>query len=372
MEQNSQNEKSIDSSRFKRFFAERWERIKSMKGKDWLNFFLNNALIFVLLIFLIVVAVIANVKNGVNLFSISNIIFIIEGSAKAVFLALGVGGIIILTGTDLSAGRVVGFTAILSAALLQPAFSETSTVIFAGVEAFPLPVVVLIVMIIGGIIGFINGFFVARFKLHPFIVTLSTSLVVFGFANIIAFMGNRAQVQDTIPAYGSFYDFSIPLFGNSMRFFVFIAIAAIILTWFLWNYTKFGKNMYAVGCNPEAATVSGISVSKTIILVFMYAGVLYGFAGFLEGAAGSGTSADAIITGANFELWAIAACVIGGVSFTGGTGKISGIVIGVLVFTCLDIGLSKIDFSGDERNIFKGAIILFAVTLDMRKYIVKR
>ena len=381
MEQNSQNEKSVETNKIERFFNVRWTKIKSMKGKDWLNFFLNNAIIFVLIIFLIIIAIIAaNQKSPINIFSITNIFFIIENSARDMFLALGVGGIIILTGTDLSAGRILGFTSIFSIALLQSStFSSSYTEsmkVFKGITAFPVPVVMLIVMIIGGIFGVINGFFVAKFKLHPFIVTLATGFMILGFAGIVASWG-RDPVANPITAYTKFADdiigYHIELFGQPLHIYVFIAIFAIIFTWFLWNYTTFGKNMYAVGCNPEAATVSGINVNKTIILVFMYAGILYGFSGFLYGSwAGSTSAKIAMPTGQNFELYAIAACVIGGISFTGGIGKISGAVIGVLVLDWLTYGLSKIGITGFTSQIFSGAIILFAVTLDMRKYIVKR
>ena len=98
--------------------------------------------------------------------------------------------------------------------------------------------------------------------------------------------------------------------------------------WFVWNKTTFGKNMFAVGSNPEAANVSGVNVAATTILVFTLAGVMYGFTGFIEGARIGANTAN---TGLNYELDAIAACVIGGVSFVGGIGKIRGVIIGVVL-----------------------------------------
>ena len=127
--------------------------------------------------------------------------------------------------------------------------------------------------------------------------------------------------------------------------------------------------MYAVGANPEAANVSGVSVTKTIVLVFTMAGILYGFSGFIE-AARIGSNGAA--TGVNAELDAIAACVIGGVSFSGGTGKISGIITGVILLQIISVALQWLSVSSDLQYIIKGLIILVAVALDMRKYLAKK
>ena len=127
--------------------------------------------------------------------------------------------------------------------------------------------------------------------------------------------------------------------------------------------------MYAVGANAEAANVSGISVMKTTVMIFMIGGILYGFSGFIE-AARIGSNSPS--TGVSAELDAIAACVIGGVSFTGGTGKISGIITGVILLQIISVALQWLSVSGDMQFIIKGAIILVAVAIDMRKYLVKK
>jgi methyl-galactoside transport system permease protein len=151
--------------------------------------------------------------------------------------------------------------------------------------------------------------------------------------------------------------------------FVFYAIIAVAVMWFIWNKTTLGKNMYAVGANPEAAIVSGISVMKTTILVFMMGGILYGISGWIEAAR---VGSNSPTTGFLSELDAIAACVIGGVSFTGGIGKISGIVMGVVLLQVISIALQWLGVSGDIQFIIKGAIILIAVAIDMRKYLAKK
>jgi methyl-galactoside transport system permease protein len=139
--------------------------------------------------------------------------------------------------------------------------------------------------------------------------------------------------------------------------------------WFIWNKTTLGKNMYAVGANPEAANISGVSVRKTIVMVFMMAGLLYGFSGFIEAARIGSNNAT---VGVNAELDAIAACVIGGVSFTGGTGKISGIVTGVILLQTITVALQWLNVSTNLQYIIKGLIILVSVAIDMRKYLVRK
>lgn len=127
--------------------------------------------------------------------------------------------------------------------------------------------------------------------------------------------------------------------------------------------------MFAVGSNEEAARVSGVNVFLTIVLVFMLAGAMYGVTGFIEGAR---IASAASYTGQNYESDAIAACVIGGVSFVGGTGKISGIVVGVLLLQIIFVGLTFLSVDQNMLYIIKGLIILLACALDMRKYIKHR
>ena len=148
------------------------------------------------------------------------------------------------------------------------------------------------------------------------------------------------------------------------------AVAAIVIVWFIWNKTTFGKNLYAVGGNPEAASVSGISVFAVTVGAFVLAGILYGFGSWLECArmVGSGSAAY----GQGWEMDAIAACVVGGVSFTGGIGKISGVVVGVLIFTALTYSLTILGIDTNLQFVFEGIIILVAVTLDCLKYVQKK
>ena len=230
----------------------------------------------------------------------------------------------------------------------------------------------LIVIAIGAVIGLVNGFFVAKFSLHPFIVTLSTQLITYGIILwFFSLNGNNGQPISGLSA--EYKDFvggtMFRLGGVAVPWYVLYAILLTGLMWFIWNKTTFGKNMFAVGSNAEAAKVSGVNVFWTTVLVHTLAGAMYGYSGFIEGVRSGSVAAN---TGLNAECDAIAACVIGGVSFVGGTGKISGIIMGVCVLRLIFVALTMLGVDSSSLYIIKGAIILCACALDMRKYLVKK
>ncbi len=325
----------------------------------------NNAMYIIIALAIIFIAI-----RVPSFLSLSSVVNIISLTASKLPIALGIAGCIVLTGTDISAGRAVGLTACVSASLLQMAGYPNK--MFPGLDVMPLWAVLLIVVAIGALIGFVNGFFVAKFKLHPFIVTLSTQLVIFGAILMYLMTGtNNGQTLSGLDeSYTEFVRgtlFSVG--GVAVPKYVLYSVIITIIMWVIWNKTAFGKNMFAVGSNEEAANVSGVNVFATIVGVFMLAGVMYGITGFLEGARIASSSAN---TGLNYESDAIAACVIGGVSFVGGTGKISGVIIGVLLLQIIFVGLNFLSVSANMLYIIKGAIILAACAVDMRKYLAKK
>ena len=336
---------------------------RKLDGRDkrrfWTDGILNNALYILMAIFIIYTAIVNH--NFLKIGSITNIISL---AAASLPFALGVAGCIVLTGTDLSGGRVVGLSAALSAAL----FSWMPNIpTWAGIC-----IAILAVIAIGAIIGFVNGFFVAKFKLHPFIVTLATQLITYGLILVFFMLNdNNGQLLSGLSdGYSSFIKGKMISIGAvSLPWYVLYAIILLVITWFLWNKTTFGKNMFAVGSNAEAANVSGVNVFRTTVLVHTFAGVMYGLTGFIEGARISSITQS---TGLNYECDAIAACVIGGVSFVGGTGKISGIVLGVFILRIIFVALSMLGINANMQYIIKGAIILAACSLDMRKYLVRK
>ena len=355
---------------------QRWQNYLSLDRKDkllfWSNFLVRNAIYIIIGLVVIYVQIYSIQNNFFNTFlSFRSIMDILKRAASGLFLALGVGGIIVLTGTDLSAGRIMGLTACVCASLLQMPIEQYSAKMFPAMSTPPIILVLFLSMAIGAVFGIFNGFCTAKFKLHPFIVTLATQLILYGLVLIYVQLGTNggSPISGLTDEYKDAVKYTVDFRGDAIPLYVFYAIAAAIIMWFIWNKTTLGKNMYAVGANPEAANVSGISVMKTTILIFMMAGILYGFSGFIE-AARIGSNSPA--TGVNAELDAIAACVIGGVSFTGGTGKISGIITGVILLQIISVALQWLGVSSDMQYIIKGAIILVAVAIDMRKYLAKK
>ena len=356
-------------SSVKQGFANYKELDKKDKFNFWKEGIINNALYILLFI-----AVIYTYTQNQRFLTVNSIVNIISLSAANIPIACGIAGCIVLTGTDLSAGRVVGLTACISASLLQAV--DYPTKMFPGLPDLPpyvsIPLVIIIVIIVGGIIGWFNGFFVAKFQLHPFIVTLATQLIVYGLLLMyIMLNGNNGQpISGLDKSFKIFVTGSfVSLFGVPIPNYVWFACAVVIIMWFIWNKTTFGKNMFAVGSNAEAANVSGVNVMKTTIMVHTLAGCMYGITGFIESARIGSNQAN---TGLNYECDAIAACVIGGVSFVGGTGKISGVVLGVFLLRIIFVALNFLSINQNTQYIIKGLIILIACAIDMRKYLVRK
>ena len=331
--------------------------------KKILNLLLNNAMYIIIALVVVYVAI-----KRPKFLGVASIINILSLTAAKLPIALGVAGCIVLAGTDISAGRIVGLSSVVTASLL----TASSKIWPQLTQALPIPLVLLIVIVIGAIIGFVNGFSVAEFSLHPYIVTLSTQLITYGI--ILLYMqggtNNGMSLSGMIEPYKELITGTLFRIGSvSVPMYVLYSLIFTIIMWFIWNKTVFGKNMFAVGSNKTAADVSGVNVKRTIILVFMLAGVMYAITGFFDAARiGSATAA----TGQNYESDAISACVIGGVSFVGGTGNISGVIIGVLLLQVIFTGLNFLSVSANMLYIIKGLIILIACAIDMRKYLTKK
>ncbi len=322
-----------------------------------------------LYIFLVGAIILIQILNPMFL-SLPSVVNIISLSAANLPIALGIAGCIILAGTDLSAGRIVGLTACVSASLLQ--MTGYAGKMFPSLETLPVWLVFLAVIAIGAAVGFINGFCTAKFHLHPFIVTLATQLITYGILLMYLMNGdnNGQSISGLDEKYTRFITGSLIRFGDvAIPNYVLYSLIVVVIMWIIWNKTTLGKNMFAVGSNEEAARVSGVNTTATVILVFMLAGIMYGITGFIEAARIGSNSAS---TGLNYELDAIAACVIGGVSFVGGIGKIRGVITGVVLLRIIFVGLTFLRIDSNMQYVIKGLIILVACALDMRKYLVRK
>ncbi|MBP1580890.1 MAG: galactose/methyl galactoside ABC transporter permease MglC, partial [Oscillospiraceae bacterium] len=306
-----------------------------------------------------------------SILTLNSLTTILTQSSTRCILALGVAGLIVLAGTDLSIGRMVGMGAVLAGSLLQaPDFARRIFPNLPSNWGFIFLVIALVILVLA-VASAISGTMVAKLKMHPFIATLGMQLILYGacttYYNIVSGSPIGSLNEDFKSlAQGKLIDLGS---GGSLSFLVLYAGVAIAVIWFIWNKTTFGKNMFAVGGNTEAAAVSGVNVDKTIITTYVLAGILYGVAAVLElGRTGSATNN----LGVNYETDAISACVVGGVSFNGGVGTIGGVVLGVLLLQAINFGLAYVDVDPNLQYIVKGLIILIAVAIDMRKYVKKK
>ena len=247
-------------------------KAQKFSGKQVGNLLMNNMLIIIM-----VVAAIGIAIYRPGFVAPSSLINILSLTAAYLPAALGIAGCIVLTGTDLSAGRCVGLTACVSASLLQSV--EASNKMWPNIGTLPVWLVIIIAMLIGACVGAFNGFFVGKFKLHPFIVTLGTQLILYTLLLLYVQMGNNGggTIGSLDASYTDFVRaplFSIPAANGASipipRYVLYSIILAAIM-WFIWNKTTFGKNMFAVGSNEEAARVSGVNVTMVIIGVFALA-----------------------------------------------------------------------------------------------------
>ena len=351
------------------FLQQREQKLENYRYSFNLSQFLyKNGLYIVIILIFIGLCIITPIVKNTQLLTVTNILNILQQASPRMFLALGVAGLILLTGTDLSVGRMVGM-GMVTATIIMHNGINTGAVFghvfdFSAMPATAKALFALLMCVIfTTVFAMIAGFFMARFKMHPFISTMANMLIIFGLVTYATKGVSFGAIDSAIP------NTFIPQIGKFPTIILW-AVAAVIIVWFIWNKTTFGKNLYAVGGNPEAAAVSGISVFKVTMGAFMLAGILYGFGSWLEcnRMVGSGSAAY----GQGWDMDAIAACVVGGVSFTGGIGKISGVVTGVLIFTSLTYALTILGIDTNLQFIFEGIIILAAVTLDCLKYVQKK
>jgi methyl-galactoside transport system permease protein len=328
--------------------------------------FVSQHMIYIVLIVLVIGIALKN-PDFLSIRILHDIL--LQSSTRAI-IALGAGFILITAGTDLSAGRVVGLSAVLSASMLQN--MDYARKFFPHLGEIPVYIPILIAIIAGLLVGLINGFIVAKLSVPPFIATLGTMVAVYGL-NSIYFDMKPNQSQPIGDLRHDFTNIGSGYIGNggpySIPYIVIIAVVIAVIVWVIFNKTTLGKNMYAIGGNIQAAKVSGINVSRNLMTIYAFAGGLYGLAGVLEAARTGGATNN---YGNMYELDAIAACVVGGVSTSGGIGTVPGIMAGVLIFGVINYGLTFIGVSPYWQLIIKGLIIVVAVAFDIRKYLTKK
>lgn len=327
-----------------------------MKAINMKKILIDKALVIVLLFMIVGIIIIEPSFLQWRVFT-----DIITQSAVKMICALGLMFPLLIGGTDLAGGRQVGLAAVVVASMSQ--MVDYSNRFWPNLPNLPIIIPILTAIAIVAVIGAVNGFMVSKLKMAPFIATFGMSTIVYGI-NCLYFAKkpNNSQpiggIREELRLLSSY-----KLFGQ-ISLLVVIAVAAVIIVWFVLNKTVFGKNIYIVGGNSDAAKVSGVNVNKVIMSVFIIESCLVGLAGIMEVARTGGANSS---YGNAYEFDAISSCVVGGISLSGGIGKVSGAVIGVIIFTFISYGLAFIGVNSNWQLIIKGMIICSAVALDMRK-----
>lgn len=326
------------------------------------NFLTNYAIIIAMVVLVVVICVIQP-----RFMQVRVVLDIMTQSSTKLIIALGICFTLIIAGCDLSAGRIVGLAAVVSTSMLQT--QDYANRFFPDLAQLPLFVPIITAVLICMLFGALNGFLVAQYEMHPFIATLATSVIVYGACSLYFDLppNNSQPIGGVRPDFAALGQTKLFQVGSFPGVSVLIPIAAVItvVIWFVLNKTVFGKNVYALGGNREAAVVAGVNVYATNLFIFVLAAGLYGIAGVLEAARTAGATNQ---YGQGYELDAIAACVVGGVSLMGGIATVSGIIAGVFVFTIITYGLQFISVSPMWQQVIKGIIIATAVAIDMGKY----
>jgi ribose/xylose/arabinose/galactoside ABC-type transport system permease subunit len=284
-----------------------------------------------------------------------NIVSVLQTESIVGILTVGVMFAILSKGIDLSPGVMVGLSSVISASLAQNAFYTDK--LFPGLPDLPVIVPILAAILVGVFFGIINGALIGYTKIPAFIATLGTQLVVRALAQLYTNAYPVPNLKNEFKVLGQGNFWGIP--NVVWVFFMFVAIAGFLLT-----QTRFGKNVYAIGGNDQAARVAGINVEKNLVLVYTWCSFCAAVGGVLLAArSGSGNST----LGLNYELDAIAAATVGGTSHTGGVCRISGVIAGILILGILKNGLLLLNVSPYIQQAVKGIIIVGAVVFDMRK-----
>lgn len=262
-------------------------------------------------------------------------------------ISVGVTQVIITGGIDLSSGSVAGLTAMVAASFAQT--SDFARAVYPALTDLPIIVPVLVGLCVGGFAGFVNGNLIAYTGIPPFIATLGMMVTARGFAKWYTHGQPVSMLSDNYAWIGSS---GVPV--------VIFLITALIFHIAL-RYTRYGKFTYAIGANRQAARVSGINVGRHLVVVYSIAGLLAGLAGIVTSARAVSGQAG---MGVNYELDAIAAAVIGGVSLSGGVGRITGTVIGTVILGVMTSGFTFLRIDAYYQEMVKGVIIVVAVIVD--------
>jgi ribose transport system permease protein len=284
-------------------------------------------------------------------FTLDNSLNVLRQICANLCLSIGMTIIILSGGIDLSVGSMLALSGAVAAGLLKNGVVIPGTDMFIEVTGSGA---ILAGLLVGTVLGWFNGFVITRFKLPPFVATLGMLSIARGLTMLWTGGFPITRLGDSFGFMGSGHFIGIPMP-------VWISAALIAVFVVLMKRTRFGRNVYAVGGNEKAATLSGLNVNRIKVLVYTLGGLLSGVAGLLVTARLDSATPNA---GLSYELDSIAAVVIGGTSLTGGRGSIMGTVLGCLIIGVLNNGLVLLEVSPFWQQVIKGLVILVAVAVD--------
>lgn len=296
---------------------------------------------------LIILMAVITIINS-NFLTANNLLNLLLQVTSNALIAFGMTFVILTGGIDLSVGSILALSSALTAGLLGSGMHVT--------------LAILISLILGCILGMMNGLLISYGKLAPFIVTLAT-MTIFRGATLVYTNGNPITkgLSDTFlfQFLGQGYIVGIP-FPVIIMFIVFIVLYVLL------HKTAFGKSVYAIGGNEKAAYISGVKLNKVKIIIYSISGIMASISGLIITSRLSSAQPTA---GASYEMDAIAAVVLGGTSLSGGKGRILGTLIGALIIGVLNNGLNIIGVSAFWQQVVKGVVILIAVLIDRFKVV---
>lgn len=296
---------------------------------------------------LIILMAVITIINS-NFLTANNLLNLLLQVTSNALIAFGMTFVILTGGIDLSVGSILALSSVLTAGLLG--------------SGMPVTLAILISLILGCILGMMNGLLISYGKLAPFIVTLAT-MTIFRGATLVYTNGNPITkgLSDTFlfQFLGQGYIVGIP-FPVIIMFIVFIVLYVLL------HKTAFGKSVYAIGGNEKAAYISGVKLNKVKIIIYSISGIMASISGLIITSRLSSAQPTA---GASYEMDAIAAVVLGGTSLSGGKGRILGTLIGALIIGVLNNGLNIIGVSAFWQQVVKGVVILIAVLIDRFKVV---
>jgi ribose transport system permease protein len=277
----------------------------------------------------------------------TNLLAIVDRIVVIAVIAIGMTLVILTGGIDLSVGSLIALSAVIGTLVMKA---------MGGLEApwWVVWVGFLVATLSCGLIGGVGGFLVAQFRVAPFITTLAVMMVTRGAAFMLTGGFSIYQVPPSLTWLGQGSSFGIP---NTVIVLVVLYTTAHVFM----SHTRFGRYIYSVGGNEEAARLSGVPVKGVLIFVYLVGGLCAGFGGCIQA---SQLNAGAPNLGMMFELYVIAAVVVGGTSLSGGSGKIIGTLIGAFIISVIQNGMNLLNYGSYFQQIVLGAVILFAVLLD--------